>query len=41
VIFPAGSAPARKLFEILTLAQTEQLSKKIAVILYGREYGST
>ena len=26
------------MFEILTLAQTEKLSKKIDVILYGREY---
>jgi predicted Rossmann-fold nucleotide-binding protein len=27
-----------ELFEILTLVQTDKLSKKIEVVLYGREY---
>ena len=38
VIFPAASARCDELFEILTLVQTDKLSKKIGVILYGRDY---
>ena len=38
VIFPGVSATLDELFEILTLAQTEKLAKKIFVVIYGSEY---
>jgi uncharacterized protein (TIGR00730 family) len=38
VIFPGGFGTMDELFEILTLAQTDKLAKKIHVIIYGSEY---
>jgi uncharacterized protein (TIGR00730 family) len=40
VIFPGGFGTMDELFEILTLAQTQKLAKKILVVIYGSEYWS-
>jgi len=38
VVFPGGFGTFDELFELLTLAQTEKLAKKICIVVYGKDY---
>jgi uncharacterized protein (TIGR00730 family) len=41
VIFPGGFGTLDEFFEIMTLAQTQKLAKKILVVIYGKKYWSS
>ncbi len=38
VVFPGGFGTLDEMFELLTLAQTQKLAKKITVVIYGSDY---
>jgi hypothetical protein len=41
VVFPGGFGTLDEMFELLTLAQTQKLAKKITVLIYGSDYWKT
>ncbi len=38
VVFPGGFGTFDELFELLTLAQTDKLAKRICIVVYGKDY---
>ena len=38
VVFPGGFGTLDEMFELLTLAQTQKLAKKITIVIYGAKY---
>ena len=38
MVFPGGFGTFDEMFELLTLAQTQKLAKKITVVIYGSKY---
>ena len=38
VVFPGGFGTFDELFELLTLAQTEKLAKRMCIVVYGKDY---
>jgi hypothetical protein len=38
VVFPGGFGTLDEMFEVITLAQTHKLAKKITVVIYGPDY---
>ena len=38
IVFPGGFGTFDELFELLTLAQTEKLAKRICIVVYGKDY---
>jgi len=38
IVFPGGFGTFDELFELLTLAQTDKLAKRICIVVYGKKY---
>ncbi len=41
IVFPGGFGTLDEMFEVLTLVQTHKMTKKMPVILFGKEYWSS